>query len=86
MNVKVDRRIGPRTAAVLRNQLNDDQKVALRELEPFGWELKFIRRRPFEPMVPVMFDHDRKIYAILKDDGSLDENPPFVIRPSALPK
>jgi hypothetical protein len=80
MNVKVDRRIGPRTAAVLRNQLNEEQQIALRELESFGWELKFIRRRPFEPKVPVMFDGDRKKYAVLKDDGTLDENPGFVIR------
>ena len=81
MNVKVDRRIGPRTAAVLRNQLNADQQVSLRELEPFGWELKFIRRKPFQPPVPVMYDMDRKKYAILREDGTLDENPDFVIRP-----
>ena len=81
MNVKVDRRIGPRSAAVLRNQLNEDQQLALRELEPFGWELKFVRRKPFQPLVPVMYDLDRKKFAILKDDGTLDENPDFVIRP-----
>jgi len=78
--VKVDRRIGPRTAAVLRNQLNEEQQLALRELELFGWELKFARRRPMEPKVFVMYDG--KKYAVLKDDGTLDEHPDFVIRPS----
>lgn len=80
MNVKVDRRIGPRTQTALHKQLNEEQQFALRELENFGWELKFARRKPFEPIVPVVFDGDRKKYAVLRPDGTLDENPDFEIR------
>jgi hypothetical protein len=52
----------------------------LAELEKFGWELKFIRRPMFKDPIPVVFDSDRRHFAILKDDGTLDENPEFDIR------
>ena len=65
---------------VLERQLNDDQVSTLRSLENFGWELKFIRRQPFKDPVPVVFDGDRKKFAVLKADGTLDENPSFEIR------
>lgn len=64
----------------LKAQLNEDQLWALTELERFGWELKFIRRPPFQPAIPVVFDGDRKSYAVLLEDGTLDENPGFEIR------
>ena len=49
-------------------------------LEQFGWELKFVRRKPFQPPVAVVFDGDRKSFAVLEPDGSLNENPGFDIR------
>lgn len=64
----------------LKRQLNNDQRLTLSELERYGWELKFIRRRPFEEPVPVVFDGDRKKFAVLRVDGTLDENPGFEIR------
>jgi hypothetical protein len=64
----------------LERELNEDQKFALRELERFGWELKFVRRKPFQPLIPVVFDGDRKKYAVLEPDGTLNENPGFNIR------
>lgn len=64
----------------LKRQLNEEQRLALSDLERFGWELKFIRRKPFQPPVPVVFDGDRSHYAVLREDGSLDENPGFEIR------
>ncbi len=65
---------------VLKRQLNDDQRMTLSSLESFGWELKFIRRPPSGSPVAVIFDGDRKKFAVLEADGSLNESPGFVIR------
>jgi hypothetical protein len=65
---------------MMKRELNDDQRITLNELERFGWELKFIRRPPFKPIIPVIFDGDRKTFAILEEDGTLNEHPPFKIR------
>jgi hypothetical protein len=61
--------------AKLTAQLNEDQLMTLRELERFGWELRFIRRVPFQDPVVVVVDGDRKSYSILKPDGTLEDNP-----------
>ena len=76
-----ERRREEHLAAIkLRSELNAEQRLTLSELERFGWELKFIRRPPFQPSIAVVFDGDRKTYAVLRADGTLDENPEFVIR------
>jgi len=76
-----ERRHGdPMLGRALERHLNDDQLMTLRELERFGWELKFVRRRPFEPPVPVVFDGDRKKFAVLEQDGTLNEHPTIDIR------
>ena len=64
----------------LERQLNDEQIATLRSLENFGWELKFVRRPAFKDPVPVVFDGDRKKFAVLDSEGNLDENPGFDIR------
>jgi hypothetical protein len=69
-------------ASVLKRQLNDAQMLTLRGLEQFGWELKFIRRPPFEQPIAVVSDGSRTKYAVLERDGSLNENPGFPIRES----
>lgn len=69
-----------RPTIVLKRELNQDQQIALAELEKYGWELKFIRRPMFQQPIPVVFDSDRKNYAVLKPDGTLDQNPGFDIR------
>jgi hypothetical protein len=66
--------------SVMKRQLNEDQRLTLAELESFGWELKFIRRPLFQTSVPVVFDSDRKTFAVLEPDGTLNENPGFDIR------
>lgn len=70
----------PAVSAALRAQLNDDQLMTLRDLERFGWELKFVRRPPFQDAIPVVFDGDRKTFAVLRTDGTLDEDSGLVIR------
>ena len=68
------RRLDKEASFVLKKRLNEDQRQSLADLERFGWELKFIRGKPFQPTVPVVFDGDRKRFAILREDGSLDES------------
>lgn len=67
-------------SSVLKRELNEAQLSTLQGLEQFGWELKFVRRKPFQPPVAVIFDGDRKNFAVLEIDGSLNENPGFEIR------
>ena len=75
-----ERRNGEEGAARLRDLLNEDQRMTLVELEHFGWALKFVRRPLFQPSIPVVFDADRKRFAVLETDGSLNEQPGFDIR------
>lgn len=63
----------------LRAQLNEPQRRMLRELECFGWELRFVRRPPFVQPIPVIFAGD-DAYITLRFDGSLDEQSTFDIR------
>lgn len=70
----------PRSTRDLRAELNEAQRDTLADLERYGWQLKFIRRPIFQPSIPVVFDGDRKSYAVLEPDGTLNEHPPFVIR------
>ncbi|HET7560896.1 MAG TPA: hypothetical protein VFJ87_00780 [Rhodanobacteraceae bacterium] len=69
-----ERRSGAKPLAVrMLRDLNEAQQLTLASLEKFGWELKFIRHPLFMPAVPVMFDPDQKKFAVLEDDGSLNE-------------
>jgi hypothetical protein len=76
-----ERRSGdkPRSSS-LKHQLNEDQQLELAVLERFGWELKFIRRPPFEKPIAVVYDIESKKYAVLKEDGTLDEKTQLKIR------
>ena len=65
---------------VLKRELNEEQRLTLSSLERFGWELKFIRHPVAGPSVAVIFDGDRKQFAVLEADGTLNENPGFDIR------
>ena len=64
----------------MEKELNDSQLTTLRNIETFGWELKFIRRPLFQKPIPVVFDGSRQTFAIIEEDGSLNENPPIKIR------
>lgn len=76
-----ERRSGsPPRPAVLKNELSPDQLQTLRELEMFGWELKFIRHRPFQDSLPVVFDSERRSFAVIRGDGSLEQDPPLHLR------
>jgi len=64
----------------LRRELSDAQQTTLAELEHFGWELKFIRHPMFQEAVAVVIDANRKNFAVLQKDGTLNERPGFDIR------
>lgn len=63
----------------MRDQLNDAQRGVLRLLEYFGWELRFVRHPPFQPVVPVICAGDAA-WALIRDDGSVDERTKLEIR------
>ena len=70
----VDRRKAQRPLPdVLKSELNPDQRDTLGELEKFGWELRFVRHDPEQRPVPVIFDAQHEKFAVLDQDGSLDE-------------
>ncbi|GIX36187.1 MAG: hypothetical protein KatS3mg126_1966 [Lysobacteraceae bacterium] len=76
-----ERRSGvmPRAAA-LRRELNPAQLKTLQELETFGWELRFIRHRPFLEPTPVVTDRAGQTCVVIRSDGSLDEHPALSLR------
>lgn len=74
-----ERRREKKASALLRKELNEAQLSTLYELQKFGWELKFIRHH-LQRGIPVVFDADRKKFAILEPDGRINENPGFDIR------
>ena len=62
--------------------MTDDQIIALRNLESFGWSLKYVRRPKFAPIEVIVVSNDGKSFAILRDDGELDEETPVLSRES----
>lgn len=59
----------------LREILSLDQKLALKELENFGWEIDFVRRPLFqEPRVFVRNPTTGKL-SVIEADGAVDHNP-----------
>lgn len=78
--IERERRGSRAPSAALRAQLTEDQRMTLCDLERFGWELKFIRRPPFQDPVVVVVDGDRKSFSVLNKDGSLDDHPKLRLR------
>ena len=77
-----ERRLAPPPSSrVLERLLNPLQVDTLRSLEQFGWELKFVRKPLFQAAVPIVLDGDRVSYAVIEENGELNEHPPFKIRP-----
>ncbi len=64
----------------LKGELNEAQLETLESLERFGWELKFVRRPPFQPCVAVVTDGERKSLGVLEPDGTLNESPSLALR------
>jgi hypothetical protein len=77
---KERRRAKPPHPESLRHGLSPGQRRALQDLETFGWQLKFVRRRPFQPVVMFFYNEERGVFAKVEEDGSLQESPSDPIR------
>ncbi len=64
----------------LKAGLTPRQLGTMATMEQFGWTLKFVRRPMFMPSIPVVFDRGRQRYAVIEEDGSINEDPGFKIR------
>ena len=67
----------PDNATEMLNQL---QILALRQIESFGWRLRFIRRPLFQDPVAVVADGDGVKIGILEEDGRINMQPDIKIR------
>ena len=64
----------------VEDYLNDDQMMALSQIENYGWRLEFIRRPLFQEPTPVLFGPNNDQIGILREDGTIDKNPDIQIR------
>lgn len=64
----------------MKEYLNDDQMLALKQFESYGWRLEFIRRPLFQEPTPVLFGPDNQQIGILLVDGTIDKNSNILIR------
>ncbi|EIF42015.1 hypothetical protein DOK_16468 [gamma proteobacterium BDW918] len=60
--------------------LTDLQKIALRRIENFGWQLKFIRHPSFEPPLVVVENSTGVNIGVLEEDGGVNLNPQIILR------
>lgn len=54
----------------LTKMLTAEQVVALRRLENYGWQLKYVRRPLFQDPVPILFNAVDKRYTLLDPEGN----------------
>ncbi len=52
--------------------LNEEQKVSLRQLEKFGWEVRFVRMPLFQPLIIALYHSSNDKFGILDEKGNLD--------------
>lgn len=64
----------------LRDGLTPPQLVTLEALEIFRWRLAFVRRPLFQAPIPVLFDRDDTRFVVIREDGTLDEEPALRLR------
>lgn len=55
----------------LEEALNELQMLALRQMEGFGWELRFVRRPLFQEPVSVIFSANGDKIGVLEEDGRI---------------
>lgn len=67
--------------ATLRVGLTVRQAETLATLEQFQWTLRFVRRPMFSAPIPIVFSPDGGRFVVLEEDGVINENPGFKIRP-----
>ncbi len=74
------KRAAPAESATLREGLTAEQLVTLEAMEIFRWRLAFVRRPLFQAPIPVLFDKDETRHVVIREDGTLDEQPTLRLR------
>lgn len=74
------RKPGPADHAAMRAALRPLQQETLDTLERFHWHLQFVRSPLFQAPVPVLFDRDGTRFVVIREDGTLDEQPRLKLR------
>lgn len=59
----------------LRAVLTAAQKIALRELEAFGWEIDYVRRPLFQDPRVIVRNPATGRQSVIEADGAVDHNP-----------
>jgi hypothetical protein len=75
-----ERRVAGPGERDLRRGLTAQQLQTLDTMAHFGWTLRFVRRPPFQPPVPVAFDRNRERFVVIAPDGGIDDAPDLRIR------
>ena len=74
------KRATPAESEALREGLTPEQLVTLEAMEIFRWRLAFVRRPLFQAPIPVLFDKDETRHVVIREDGTLDEQPTLRLR------
>ncbi|PWB58412.1 MAG: hypothetical protein C3F18_02365 [Nitrosomonadales bacterium] len=56
----------------LNQVLNELQMMALRRIESFGWELRFVRRPSLKQPIPVVSNAEGTTIGVLEEDGRVN--------------
>ncbi|MDT8385967.1 MAG: hypothetical protein RQ736_00530 [Thiogranum sp.] len=64
----------------LNKLLQPEQLSALRQIEGFGWQLKFVRRPLFQDPVAIVYSADGTKIGVLEEDGRLNMEPDIKVR------
>lgn len=56
----------------LQERLTELQLLAVRRIEDFGWDLKFVRRENLKEPIVVVTNHAGESYGVLEADGRLN--------------
>ncbi len=65
---------------ILEDVLTEMQLIALREIEAFGWKLRFVRKPRFQAAVPVVFRGEGDQMAVLDKNGKINLQPSIEFR------
>ncbi|WP_284449160.1 hypothetical protein [Pseudoxanthomonas mexicana] len=66
--------------ATLLAGLTPEQQATIHTMETFHWRLKFVRRPLFKTPIPVLFNRAGDRYVVVREDGTIDENPALKLR------
>lgn len=71
----------PAIPADLQNLLTEVQFLAMRRIEDFGWDVKFVRRKNLQAPIVVVTNHAGQTFGVLEADGRLNMQHNLKIRP-----